>query len=440
MDTPRRILRTLDLALRIGETLLANGAGTADVQATMSAICHHLGLRGTYVDVTYVMLTIIHQEDLDDVPLALRRNVRQRETDFEDLTDVDLVVSRLLADEIDLDEARRQVAAISTRGHRRPRWSVIASGGLVGAGIALLIGGDWIVALIAAVAAWLIELVRYRMARRRLPEFYIQIAGGLCASLLAVGAAALHVPASPSLVISANIVVLLAGLGFIGAIQDALTGYYLTATARVFEVLLSTSGIIVGVSTGLMVGGVLGVDVANQTSLPALSQLPAVVGGAAIAAMAFAHSSYAPWRIIVPVGAIAGPAAGLIAVIGNTGLDRAFATAVGAILIGVVSYPVSRWGRVPTLVVVVSTIVPMLPGLTIYRSLSQLAEQNLSGIFQGITAAGIAVALAAGVIFGEYVAQPLAHETRRLERRLAGPRLVGPFRAKSWRRERKRRP
>lgn len=440
VDTPRRTLRTLDLALRIGETLLANGAGTADVQATMSSICHHLGLRGTYVDVTYVMLTIIHQHDLDEVPLALRRNVQQRETDFEDLTDVDLVVSRLLADEIDLDEARRQIAAISTRGHRRPRWSVIASGGLVGAGIALLIGGDWIVALIAAVAAWLIEVIRHRMARRRLPEFYIQVAGGLCASLLAVGAAALHIPANPSLVISANIVVLLAGLGFIGAIQDALTGYYLTAGARVFEVLLSTVGIIVGVSTGLMVGGLLGVDVANQTSLPALSQLPAVIGGAALAAMAFAHSSYAPWRILIPVGLIAGPAAGLTTAIGNTGLDRSFAAAVGAIAIGVVSYPVSRWGRVPTLVVVVSAIVPMLPGLTIYRSLSQLAEENLSGIFQGITAGGIAVALAAGVIFGEYLAQPLARETRRLERRLAGPRLVGPFRAKSRRRELKHLP
>lgn len=432
VDTPRR-LRTLDLALRIGETLLANGAGTADVQATMSSVCHHLGLRGAYVDVTYVMLTIMYQEDADQVPLALRRNVQHRETDFEDLTDVDLLVSRLLSDDIDLDEARREIAAISTRGHPRPRWSVIASGGLVGAGIALLIGGDWIVALIAAVAAWLIEIVRHRMARRRLPDFYIQVAGGLCASLLAVGAAALHIPANPSLVISANIVVLLAGLGFIGAIQDALTGYYLTAGARVFEVLLSTVGIIVGVSAGLMVGGLLGVDISNQTSLPALSQLPAVIAGAALAATAFAHASYAPWRIIVPVGLIAGSSAGLFTALGNAGVDRSFAAALVAIATGVVSYPVSRWGRVPGLVIVVSTIVPLLPGLSIYRALSQLAEENLSGVFQGITAGAIAVALAAGVIFGEYLAQPLARETRRLERRLAGPRLVGPFRAKSRR-------
>ena len=37
--------------------------------------------------------------------------------------------------------------------------------------------------------------------------------------------------------------------------------------------------------------------------------------------------------------------------------------------------------------------------------------------------------LLAGVILGEYVAQPLKREARKLENRLAGPRLVGPYRA-----------
>src|SRR5690606_5190251 len=106
------------------------------------------------------------------------------------------------------------------------------------------------VAGIATLAAWLIELIRFWLTRRQLPDFYIQIAGGLCGSLLAVGAAALPLGITTSLAISANIVVLLAGLGFIGAIQDALTGYYLTAGARILEVLLSTTGIIVGVSVG----------------------------------------------------------------------------------------------------------------------------------------------------------------------------------------------
>ena len=135
-------LRIMDLALRAGEMLLSNGAGTADVSATMSSIARHLGLRGTYVDVTHIMLTMVHDQQLDEPPLILRRNVVRRETDFEDVTAVDRLVSDLLNDEIDLDEARSRLAAIATSGHARPRWVVIGGAGLVGAGVAMMLGGD----------------------------------------------------------------------------------------------------------------------------------------------------------------------------------------------------------------------------------------------------------------------------------------------------------
>ena len=43
-----------------------------------------------------------------------------------------------------------------------------------------------------------------------------------------------------------------------------------------------------------------------------------------------------------------------------------------------------------------------------------------------VTAAAIAIALSSGAILGEYLAQPIRREARRLESKLAGPRLVGP--------------
>ena len=73
----------------------------------------------------------------------------------------------------------------------------------------------------------------------------------------------------------------------------------------------------------------------------------------------------------------------------------------------------------------------MLPGLSIYRGLSLLAEGGpyvSLGLLSLITAASVALSLSAGVILGEYVAQPLKREASRLESRLAGPRLVGPLR------------
>ena len=96
---------------------------------------------------------------------------------------------------------------------------------------------------------------------------------------------------------------------------------------------------------------------------------------------------------------------------------------------------------VPPLVVVVSAVVPMLPGLSIYRGLSLLAQGGSGtspGLLEMITAASVAISLAAGVILGEYVAQPVKREARRLENRLAGPRLVGPSRVRGRRGRRSR--
>lgn len=410
--------------------LLSNGAGAADVTATMSSVAHHLGLRQVLVDVTFTTLTLSHQTSFDDPPLSLTRTVTHRETDFDDLTRVDHLVADLLADEIDLDEARIRIAQIASTGHQTPRWAVTAGSGVFGAGIALLIGGDAVVTLIAAVAAMGIDVLQRYLSRLRLPFFYAQVAGGFFASLLAVGVAATDVEVDPSLVITASIVMLLAGLGFIGAIQDALTNFYVTAVARILEVMMSTIGVIVGVSGGLTIGRLIGVELTVEPGASGLSRLPLMVTGAAVGAAAFAFAAYAPRRALVPIAVIAGSAAAIYLLIAERDVGRAWPAAVAAIFIGLVSYSVAARVNVPPLVIVTAAIVPLLPGVSIYRGLGLLAADNYAGILAMITAIGVAISLAVGVILGEYVAQPVRREARRLEQRLAGPRLVGPIRAR----------
>jgi uncharacterized membrane protein YjjP (DUF1212 family) len=435
MAETRDTYKTLDLALRIGEVLLSSGAGAADVSATLSSIAYACGLRtGVDVDVTFTALTMSHQASLEEPALIQVRHVRHREIDYEDLTLIDHVVRDLLSGAIDRDTARTRVAQVVSSGHRVPRWAVTVGYGVMGGAVGLLLGGGLVVTMIALVAAMSIDLLQRAMSRRRLPGFYQQVAGGFLATLFAVGTAAVDVAVDPSLVVTASIVMLLAGIGFMGAIQDALTGFPLTAGARILEAMLSTAGIIAGVSGGLMVGRMFGVNLGRlDPGVFSLADAGAIGFGSAVAAGAFAFSSYAPWRAIVPISAIGGVAALVYAGIGAQGFDPPWAAAVAAVLIGVVSYSVAGRIRVPPLVIVVPGIVPLLPGLSIYRGLSLLAE-GANGLLSLIGAAGIAIALSSGVILGEYAAQPLKREARRLEDRLAGPRLVGPVRARSVRR------
>jgi uncharacterized membrane protein YjjB (DUF3815 family) len=164
--------------------------------------------------------------------------------------------------------------------------------------------------------------------------------------------------------------------------------------------------------------------------------------GAAIAASAFAFASYAPRRALAPIGLVAAVAMAISQSVSVGGFGRTWPTALAAFFVGLVSYTVAGRLRVPPLVVVVSAVVPMLPGLSIYRGLTLLAEggeRASEGLLAMVTAASVAIALSSGVILGEYVAQPLKREARRLEDRLAGPRLVGPVRIRPARRRRVRR-
>ncbi|HEU4336484.1 MAG TPA: threonine/serine exporter family protein [Nocardioides sp.] len=432
-ERTREIHLTMDLCLRIGEMLLSSGAGAADVTATMRSVADHLGLRSAEIDVTFTALSMSHQRSSDDVPMLMLRHVQQRDIDYEDLTAVDHLVRDVLTDRADLYLARSRMATIVSLGHAFPRWAVTLAWMVMAAAVGVFLGGGPVVSVVAAIAAGLIDRVQLVLARRRLPYFYLQVAGGAIATLLAGAVAATPLAPDPSLVVTANIILLLAGIGLMGAVQDALTGFYLTSSARLIEAMMATAGIIAGVALGISLAEGIGLELGRLVpGALGVSELPAVLAGAAVSAAAFSIASYAPRRAVLPIALTTAVAALIAQAITLLGFGRVMSAGAAAFFIGLVAYAVAGRVRVPPLVVAVPAIVPFLPGLSIYRGLTFLAEGGAfvsQGILALMTAISVAIALASGVILGEYVAQPLKREARRLESRLAGPRLVGPFRA-----------
>jgi uncharacterized membrane protein YjjP (DUF1212 family)/uncharacterized membrane protein YjjB (DUF3815 family) len=436
----REATATMNLALRIGELLLSSGAGAADVSAAMRNVAWACGLRGYTADVMFNELTMSQQSSPEQPALIQIRHVRYREVDYGDLTDVDHLMRALVAGHIDRAEATSRLNRIISSGHSRPRWSVTLALGVMGAGVGLVLGGDWLVVTVAAVAAMLVDQMQRHIGRRRLPAFYQQVAGGLLATLITVGVAATPAEVSPSLVISTSIIMLLAGVNFLGAIQDALTGFPVTAGARILEAFLATAGVVAGVSGGLQVADGLGIDLGRvNPGAYSIADIPVMVVGGAVAAAAYAFAAYAPTRALAPIGLVAAVAIALYAIALQHGVGIAWSSAVAALLLGLVSYPVAARTRIPTLVVVAAGITPFLPGLSIYRGLTLLASDSSRALLAMVTAAAIAIALSSGAILGEYVAQPIQREAHRLESKLAGPRLVGPHSVRAVRGLRRRR-
>lgn len=433
------IYQGLDLALRIGEVVLASGAGAADATASMVAVTNAVGLAGCDVDVTFTTISVSYQPAPNTPPETRMRRVDHRELDYSKLTDIDHLVRDLVEGTADQEEARKRLGVILSTGRPLPRWASSVGWGAMAAGAATLIGGGWLVILVAFAATVAIDWANRQLARRRIPTFYQQVLGGFVATVAAVGMRALVSDSDSSQVIAAGIIVLLAGISFVGAVQDALTGFYVTAAARSFEVILLTGGIIVGVTGGLAIADRFDLElVIDPYNVRGLGYLPTAIAGASLTAAAFVFACYAPLRAIVPAALMGALGQVVFRIVVEARFGVAWASAMAAIVIGVAAFSVAGRMRVPPLVVVVSGIVPLLPGMSIYRGLFLMFDSNFAGITSLATAATISVALAAGVLLGEYVAQPLKREARRLETRLAGPRLVGPLRLKRPRRTRRR--
>jgi uncharacterized membrane protein YjjP (DUF1212 family) len=428
-DEQREVYSTLDLALRIGEVMLSSGAGTADATATILAVTAAGGLRGCEVDITSTSMTISYQAASDAAPETHLRVVQYRGQDYSRLTNVDQLVRRFARGQLTRAEASRELARLVSAGPPFPRWSSVLAWGVMAGGATLLLGGGWLITLVAVVTAVLIEINNRWFHRQRLPAFYQQVAGAFVATAVALVLYAVHAPVKPSLVVAAGIIMLLAGIALTGAVQDAITGYYVTAAARSLEAMLLTGGIIAGVSLGITVGIKLGLPLAIEAQTIQLANLPIMVCSGALMSVAFAFASYSPLRSLLPIAVIGALGSLVFTLMARADFGPAWSTAAAAFLVGLGGYSLGRRSGVPPLIVVVSGTVPLLPGLTIYKGLFEvMSDGSLTGIVSLATAVAICVALASGVILGEYVAQPIRREARRLEDRLAGPRLVGPRR------------
>ena len=416
----------LDLALKIGEVQMSSGAGAADVTATILSVTESYGLPHTEVDVIYTSISVSCHRGTEALPITSIRVVRQRSLDYTRLADVEHLVRNLGP----IEEAHARLEDITNAKHPYPRWVATAAWGGMAAAVAFLVGGGLVLALTAAAITAVVDRVGRILNRRNLPFFFQQLVGGALGTgaALAIFSTGL-LPVRPSLLVAVGIVVLLSGLALVSTVQDAISGYNVTAAGRTVETVLLSAGLIAGVALAIRAAVHFGLDIKLSDPLPALiSAVPMQFAAGAATSAFFALACYARPRALAAAaisGAIGTAAYGLMT---SFGLDALLGSAVAAAITGFGGATMTRRLRIPTLVVVQAGVVPLLPGWTTYRGLFQLtAEGDPAGLSTLVFASGIALALAGGVVFGEYLAQPVRTGLGRLERKFAGPRMSGPL-------------
>ncbi|GHC74852.1 membrane protein [Streptomyces violaceochromogenes] len=420
--------RVLDLTLRIGELLLAGGEGAEDVEAAMFAVCRSYGLDRCEPNVTFTLLAISYQPSLVDDPVTASRTVRRRGTDYTRLAAVYQLVDDLSDHEaaVSLEEAYRRLAEIRRNRHPYPGWALTGASGLLAGAASVLVGGDLIVFVAAALGAMLGDRLAWLCAGRGLPEFYQFTVAAMPPAAIGIALTLAHVDVKASAVITGGLFALLPGRALVAGVQDGLTGFYITASARLLEVMYFFVGIVAGVLLVLYFGVQLGARLNPDQALGASDDPVMMIGASMLLSLAFAvllqqERSTVMW--VTLNGGVAWVVYGAMHYVGD--ISPVASTAAAAGLVGLFGQLLSRYQFASALPYTTAAIGPLLPGSATYFGLLAIAQNEVDeGLVSLSAAVALAMAIAIGVNLGSEISRMFLRigsaEKRRAAKRTRG--------------------
>ena len=409
--------RVVDLVLRVCEMGLAAGSPASDVTGYGVRVADAYGATAN-IDITSTSVTVSQAgTDFED-PVTSVRIVQLRTQDYQRLALLERLVTDIIDGKLGVEAARERLAAIAHASHAYRPWVVTVAMAVLGASVATVLGGGWREIVAAFLVTALVDASVGLFGRLGWSLFFAQAGGAAIATLAALGLMVGNdwIPwllgISPSLVVASGIVSLLTALSLVASSRDALDGFHVTAAAGLLEVVVATGGIVVGIMSALWLGILVGIplylaDVPGRT-------IPVVVGLTAAGLMALAIGVGAQVR---PRGLVPFFLLGALAWLVNTGAlalldERIPATAMAAAAVGAVAQlGHTRW-RMPVVALVTAGVIPLLPGLTLYRGLYGLLQDVEDGGTVGapgvlLTALLIAVAISLGTSLGTQAVRPL---------------------------------
>ena len=409
-------MRALRFAMRIADQLSSMGMPAHSVTNLALNITDVYCQQKVHIDISYTQIFVSQDRGIDREPLTLIRTITPRATNYQLMQRLQDISTRISDHTLTLDDAEKLLDDTLSHVRRYPRWVVYAASGGLSAGSAILYSATWPLAAIAFfvgfITAWLLDC----LARLALPPFFTQIIASLFVTLFAavlmwlVSHEYLDFLGSvnPTLITVGGIVLLVAGMAIVGAFQDAIDEYYVTAGAHLLRVVMMTTGIVIGVGIGLYVSSKLDISFIPTPDRLSFASAGYQFLGAVVISASFALGNHARLGGIILTGATGLLGYYVFLASSSAGLSSIPANALAGVIIGFVATLVSRVWRMPSLAIVNSSIVPLVPGLILYNELMGLiAPENAPGgqdlLLRAVL---ISVAIAAGASFGVLIGRP----------------------------------
>ena len=391
------------VVLRLGQMLLAAGAGSYRVKASMRTCAEAVGIEKHHAQVTFTeVVATAYANGTFRTELAEQRLLGVNADRIDRITNYLATIegTQVLVEDVDkaLDEIERV----------KPLYGWLANAlasGLACAAFAFLNAGGWVECSVVAIAAFIGQFLRRQMLKRHMNHFGVwMVCGGIAASayILCVYLAQKYMGIDPTHqagFISA-LLFLVPGFPLVTGIIDLVRHDFAGGIQRIVYVAMLV------VSAGVAVWSISKVFNWSVTpeyvvSLPAYIHFPLRFFTSFVAAFGFAMLFNSPPKVCAAaalIGAVINT--GRIALAVELGMPVPAAVGLAALCAGLLAAAVAAKTRYSRVTLSVPAVVIMIPGVPLYRSLTYLnngqtmeALEQLSTVLFTIVAIGIGLAI-----------------------------------------------
>lgn len=413
-------LRAIRLIATIAENMVAMGVPASDVTHLCLKVGDTYCTKPVCIDISYNLIMISQDRGVDREPLTIIRTAKPRGPNYQTLHQLFELIDDIRKRDLPLDAAEKKLDEILSKKRTYPRWVTYLSAGMLSFGIAILYTASIPILILTFIMGVTTSILMYILVKRGFQAIYYQTAcaafatimGACIAWLSNIGAVDFLGPINPTIIVISGIVLLLSGMLIVAAFQDAIDEYYITAGARMLQVGMMTSGVVMGVAIGLYVATKLGIVFEATPERLRITHLNYQYIGAAIMSISFALGNQARWNGILLAGLTGLMSLYTLLFFREVGFGPFAAAGIAATIVGIIATAVSHFWKIPTLAIIGSGILPLVPGIRLYNGLLYIIqsppgtlefEQGVGFLLQALV---IAIAIAAGASFGNLIGRP----------------------------------
>lgn len=376
--TSTTCMKALCLAGRI---ILENGGETYRAEDTVLRMARALGLKDAEVFAIPSGLFLSFSDENGEQRTYICR-VYLRGTQLSRVNRVNEISRALSSGTLAADDLLAQLREAERIGNAQPAWYAPLMAFVTSAAFAVMFGGGWLEMLLGGLCGALTQLLPRLLPRS---DASAGMSGTLFASifcaLIPLMFRAVTGLCITEVVIAASIMPLVPGLSMTNAVQDILRGDMVSGVTHCARAVMIAAMVAGGALVGTHLADAVGLMAQSSiipSTMPFPVQLLLAFGSSFVSAIGFGALLAAPRKAILWSGFLG--ALGYVAywLCMQGAMAETAAMFIGALLASIGTQIAARRFKMIATVFVTIAILPMVPGLGLYRAMSALAQGALA--------------------------------------------------------------